>query len=174
MNKKLIRRIIIAVVLFIAALYLTELSPFSIRAVARTNGGYGVLDMTKYNSDIFVKMMTASSDMGIYLKYYICDILFTIAFLNFMIQMVSGFNGSLINKVKIFSYVLAGIRGLLDMTENFIMLNQIYSFPNVNLKLIDICNTITRLKFHFMRAWILCFVLLIILRIVRKRNASRN
>lgn len=54
------------------------------------------------------------------------------------------------------------------------MLNQIYSFPDVNLELIDVCNTITRLKFHFMRAWILCFVVMIVVRIVNKKNADRN
>ena len=86
-----------------------------------------------------------STDMGIYLKYYICDILFTAAFLNFMIQMVSGFKGSVFKRIKNVSYVFAVIRGLFDMTENCMMLNQIYSFPDVNLELIDICNIITRL-----------------------------
>lgn len=92
--------------------------------------------------------------------------------MNFMIQMVSGFKGSVFKRIKNVSYVFAVIRGLFDMTENCMMLNQIYSFPDVNLELIDICNIITRLKFHFMRAWISCFVLMIIVRIVNKKNAA--
>ena len=92
--------------------------------------------------------------------------------MNFMIQMVSGFKGSVFKRIKNVSHVFALIRGLFDMTENCMMLNQIYSFPDVNLELIDICNIITRLKFHFMRARILCFVLMIIVRIVNKKNAA--
>ena len=83
-DKKLVRKRIISIVLFIVALCLTELSPFSRHAVSLTNEGYGVL----------------------------------------------------------------------DMTENTIMLTQIYSFPNVNPSLINVCNSITRHKFLFMRG---CF-----------------
>lgn len=169
-DKKLLRKRIIAIALFIAALCFTELSPFSRHAVSLTNGGYGVLDMTKYSSDVFVQMMNASKNMGIYWKYYVFDFVFTAAFLNFMIQMVSGFKGTVINRVKIISYVIAVIRALLDMTENGIMLNQIYSFPDVNHGLINICNTITRLKFHFMRGWFLCFLIMIVLQQVCKKR----
>ena len=58
------------------------------------------------------------------------------------------------------------------MVENSIMLNQIYSFPDVNHGLINMCNTITRLKFHFMRGWFVCLILMIVLRRVHidKRN----
>ncbi len=52
-NKKSVRKRIISIVLFVAALCF---SLIEIHAVALTNGGYGVLDMTKYNSDVFVKM----------------------------------------------------------------------------------------------------------------------
>ncbi len=121
------------------------------------------MDMTKYNDDVFVKMMNASKDMGIYWKYYIFDFVFTAAFLNYMIRMVSGFKGHVINRIKILSYVIAVIRGILDMVENSIMLNQIYSFPDVNYGLINMCNIITRLKFHFMRGWFVCLILMIVL-----------
>ena len=43
--KKLIKRRIVSVILFVFALYLTEFSPFSGRAVALFNGGYGTFDM---------------------------------------------------------------------------------------------------------------------------------
>ena len=49
-----------------------------------------------------------------------------------------------------------------DMAENSIMLNQIYSFPAVNYGLINVCNTVTRLKFHFMRGWFVCLLLMIV------------
>lgn len=172
-EKSLLKRRIIAIVFFIFALYLTELSPFSMHAIAHTNEGYGVLDMKKYNSDVFINMMTASSNMGLYWKYYVFDFIFTAAFLNFMIQMVTGFKGQIINKVKIISYVLAVIRGLFDSVENCIMLNQIYSFPDVNSNLINACNTITRLKFHFMRGWIICFVAIIIIHIVQRNIKTK-
>lgn len=171
-NKKLIRRIVIASVLFVVGLYLTELSPFSMKAVALTNEGYGVLDMTEYDADVFVKMMNASTDISLYWKYYVCDFVFTAVFLNFMIQMVSGFKAPKIKVIKIVSYVLASIRGLLDIVENSIMLNQIYTFPNVNRKLINACNDITRIKFHFMRVWIVCFILMIVLERVSKRKSD--
>ena len=173
-NKKLVRNRIISFVLFVVALYLAELSPFSIQAVAKTNGGYGVLDMTKYSADVFVKMMNASKDMGIYRKYYFCDFVFTAAFLNFMIQMVSGFKGPVVQTIKILSYIVASIRGILDMLENSIMLNQIYSFPDVNNGLIDMCNIITRLKFHFMRGWFVCFIIMIILQRIGIGHAEKN
>ncbi len=52
-NKKIVRRKIIAFALFIAALCL---SLWEIHEVSLTNGGYGVLDMTKYNADVFARM----------------------------------------------------------------------------------------------------------------------
>lgn len=170
-NRKSVRRRIIAIVLFIAALCL---SLMEIHEVALTNGGYGILDMKKYNADVFAKMMNASKDMGIYRKYYIFDFVFTATFLNFMIQMTNGFKGPVINRIRIISYVIAAIRGILDMFENSIMLNQIYSFPDVNHGLINMCNTITRLKFHFMRGWFVCLLLMIILGRVRKQVVTIN
>lgn len=171
-NKKLIRRIIIASVLFVVGLYLTELSPFSMRAVALTNEGYGVLDMTEYDANIFVKMMNASTDISVYWKYYVCDFVFTAVFLNFMIQMVSGFKSPKIKIIKRVSYVAASIRGILDILENCIMLNQIYSFPDVNYKVINACNEITRLKFSFMRVWIVSYILMIVLERVSRRKSN--
>jgi hypothetical protein len=170
-NKRSTRKRIIAIVLFIAALCF---SLMEIHEVAITNGGYGVLDMKKYNADVFARMMNASKDMGIYRKYYIFDFVFTAAFLNFMIQMVSGFKGPVINRIKNISYVIAVIRGILDMVENSIMLNQIYSFPYVNHSLINMCNTITRLKFHFMRGWFVCLILMIILGRVSKKSGGQR
>lgn len=169
--EKTVRRRIIAFVLFIAALCV---SLIEIYVVSLTNGGYGVLDMTKYSADIFVKVMNDSKDMDIYWKYYIFDYLFTAAFLNWMIQMARGFKGPVISRIKIISYVIAAIRGILDMVENSIMLNQIYSFPDVNYALINICNTITRIKFHFMRGWFACLLLMIALGRVRKKNTPQQ
>ena len=87
-NKK--HTITVAVVLFIAALFLTEYSPFSSRAVALCNGGYGTFDMKVYNSGIYQSVMHSTTDFGVYLKYYLCDFLFIAAFLNFMIQHTRG------------------------------------------------------------------------------------
>lgn len=171
-NKKMIRRRIISIVLFAFALYLTEFSPFSGRAVALINGGYGTFDMKKYDAVVFVSVMNATSNASIYWKYYICDFIFTVAFLNFMIQMVWGFKGELINKVKVLSYFLAVIRGMLDVTENIILLNQIYSYPEINRMLIDACNIFTRIKFHLMRGWIVCFVIMLIFQILSNRKAK--
>ena len=165
--EKTVRRRIIAFVLFIVALCV---SLIEIYVVSLTNGGYGVLDMTKYNADVFVKVMDDSIDMGIYWKYYIFDYLFTVAFLNWMIQMARGFKGSVISRIKIVSYIIAAIRGILDMVENSIMLNQIYSFPDVNRDLINMCNTITRIKFHFMRGWFVCFLLMVVLTLQKRKT----
>ena len=170
----MIRKRIISIVLFVVALYLTEFSPFSGRVVALINGGYGTFDMKKYDADVFVSVMNATSNVNIYWKYYICDFIFTTAFLNFMIQMVSGFKGEFINKVKVLSYVLAVIRGILDISENIILLNQIYSFPEMNRMLIDTCNIITRIKFHFMRGWIACFVLIFIVQIISNKKTEKQ
>lgn len=169
-KKVLIRRRVISIVLFAFGLYLTLLSPFSERAVALVNGGYGTFDLKKYNADVFVSVMKATTNVSVYWKYYVCDFIFTLVFLNYMIQMVGGFRGAFIDKVKVFSYVLAVIRGLLDSSENIILLNQIYSYPAINRMLIDACNIITRIKFHFMRGWIACFVLMIIVKIVSNRK----
>ena len=168
-DKKMIRRRIISTALFVFALYLTLLSPFSERAVAAINGGYGTFDLKKYDPDTFVNIMNATSNVKIYRKYYICDFIFAAAFLNYMIQMVSGFKGVFINKVKVISYVLAIIRGMLDISENIILLNQIYSYPEINRMLIDACNIITRIKFHFMRGWIVCFALILMFHIMSKK-----
>lgn len=169
-DKKIIRRKILALVMFIITLCLVEFSSFSENAIALTNGGYGVLDMKIYNSNTFIEMMKSSNNISIYWKYYLLDSIFTVAFLNFMIQMVSGFEGPVIGKIKNISFIMAAIRALLDFTENGIMLNQIYSFPNVNNGLINACNIITRMKFSFMRGWILCFFTIIIIQGVQKRN----
>ena len=88
--------------------------------------------------------------------------------------MVWGFKGELINKVKVLSYFLAVIRGMLDVTENIILLNQIYSYPEINRMLIDACNIITRIKFHLMRGWIACFVIMLFFQILSNRKAKEN
>lgn len=163
---------VIAIVLFFMALYLTVLSPFSESAIELINGGYGTFDMKEYSADGFIHVMNATSDISLYWKYYICDFVFIFAFLNFMIQMVNGFKGNLINKVKIISYVLAAIRGILDAIENVILVNQIYSFPEINSDLINACNIITRIKFYFMRGWIASFIILIIMQIVSNRRVT--
>jgi len=98
--------------------------------VALINGGYGTFDMKKYDANIFESVMQATTDFGIYWKYYICYFVFSAAFFNFMFQLVNGFEGKWNGRIKIVSYVIAGIRGVLDMVENIILLNQIY-----NLKL---------------------------------------
>ena len=165
---------IISIVLFAFGLYLTLLSPFSGGAVAAINGGYGTFDLKKYDADVFLNVMKATSNVSLYWKYYVCDFIFTAVFLNYMIQMVRGFNGTFINKVKVAAYIFAVIRGLLDTSENIILLNQIYSYPKVNLMLIDLCNVITRIKFHFMRGWIACFVFIIIANIISKRRNHKN
>lgn len=173
-DKKMVRRRIISIVLFVFALYLTEFSPFSGRAVALINGGYGTFDMKKYDADVFVSVMNVTSNVSMYWKYYICDFIFTAAFLNFMVQMVNGFQGEFINKVKVLSYVLAVIRGILDISENMILLKQIYLFPEINRMLIDTCNMITRIKFHFMRGWIACFVLMLIVQIISNKKEKNK
>ncbi len=179
-DKKTIRIRIISIVLLVFALYLTVLSPFSGRAVAAINGGYGTFDMKKYDADVFANVMNATSDVNRYWKYYICDFIFTAAFLNFMIQMVSRFKGVFINKVKMLSYVLAVTRGMLDTSENIILLNQIYSYPEIDRILINTCNVITRLKFLFMRGWFICFLVMRVLTWINKggkdkeRGASGN
>lgn len=170
MKKDITRaRIIIAVALFLGGLFLTELSPFSSRAVALVNGGYGTFDMKVYDAATFEKVMGSTKDFSIYWKYYICDFIFTAVFLNFMIQTVHGFHGKYIDQIKIVSYVFAAVRATLDITENIILLCLIYGFPEANSKIADVCNMITRVKFHFMRGWIVCFVAMIIISIVTRK-----
>ena len=81
LDKKMLRRRIISSALFAFGLYLTLLSPFSERAVAAFNGGYGVFDLKKYNADVIVSVMSATTNMGTYWKYYICDFIFLLSFL---------------------------------------------------------------------------------------------
>ena len=173
-DKKMVRRRIISIILLVLALYLVVLSPFSGRAVAQINGGYGTFDMKKYDADLFINVMRETSNVDIFWKYYVCDCIFTAAFLNFMIQMVSGFKGEFISKVKVLSYFLAVIRGLLDFSENTVLLNQIYSYPIVNRMLIDTCNTITRIKFLFMRGWFVCFILMCLVQFVKSKLKKRG
>ena len=57
--KRIRGNMIIAVILFVAVLFLTELSPFSSRAVALVNGGYGTFDMKSYDANTFIRVMEA-------------------------------------------------------------------------------------------------------------------
>ena len=54
--------------------------------------------------------------------------------------------------------------------ENIILLNQIYSFPKINHMVIDACNNITRVKFHFMRGWIVCFIIMFIIQMISNNH----
>lgn len=164
------RRRIIAIILFIVAMCFTELSPFSSRAVEMINGGYGTFDMKSYDPETFVQVMEATTNMAQYWKYYIFDFLFTAAFLNFMVQFVKGFDGKLARRIRPILYALAVIRACFDITENCILLNQIYSYPNYSLSLIKTCNMITTAKFGFMWCWMACFLVMVISQVVEKRK----
>lgn len=56
---------IISIVLFAFGLYLTLLSPFSGGAVAAINGGYGTFDLKKYDADVFLNVMKATSNVSL-------------------------------------------------------------------------------------------------------------
>ena len=155
---------IIAVILFVAVLFFTELSPFSSRAVALVNGGYGTFDMKSYDANTFIRVMEATTDFSAYLKYYICDFLFILAFLNVMIQLVRGFHGQYIKSIQYISCIVAVIRGILDMVENIVLLYLILGYPDVNSTLADVCNVITRVKFYFMRGWFALFFVMVCLQ----------
>lgn len=159
-NKRM--RIIFAIVLFLAALYLAEFSAFSSRAVEMINGGYGTFDMKSYDAKAFLQVMEATTDMAPYWKYYICDFLFVAAFLNLMIQLAHAFDGKLAKRLRPISYGLAIIRACLDIIENCILLSQIYSYPDYSQGLIETCNIITTVKFASMFCWVICFIIMLI------------
>ena len=162
--------ILVALLLFLGALYLCEFSPFSSRAVALVNSGYGTFDMKKYDAEIYLQVMNATTDFSAYWKYYMTDFIFIAAFLNFMVQLVRGFSGKYSNLIKRIAYVLAIARGLLDAVENIMLMYLIYEYPNADIGLVSVCNIITRVKFLAMRGWILCFIILSILGIIQRRR----
>ncbi len=151
-------RIVLAVLLFMVGLFLTELSPWSAAAVAQCNGGYGTFDMKHYSAPVYRQIMHATTDFSVYWKYYICDFIFIGVFLYLMFQLVRVFGGERKGTVHWIAYGLAVVRAGLDAAENVILLVAIYRYPKVEDYVLTICNGVTRAKFMCMGCFFISLV----------------
>lgn len=158
---------IIAIVGFIAALYLTERSPYGTAAVALKNNGYGTFDMTNYNGKIVESVLKNTDDMQIYYKYYICDFIFIAAFAFFQYMVTTAIGKIRHEKILHVGFILIAVRALLDTIENIILIFEIYNFPSISYGLVNLSSVITKCKFICMGAW---FVTIIVMMIVKKRK----
>lgn len=148
MNKK--RLVIIFSILFFAGVfYWVEFSPWSSKALASCNGGYGTFDMKEYSKESVSEVLSHTSEEGfrIYNRYLIGDFIFIIAFGLLQLLIIKGIytkNG--LSKVKIIAYAIIIVRGLFDFIENCMLELIVNGYPKISANEIMIASTATKFK----------------------------
>ncbi|QHQ61494.1 hypothetical protein Ana3638_12500 [Anaerocolumna sedimenticola] len=162
---------VIAIVGFIAALYLTEYPPYGKASVKLHNDGYGTFDMTNYDGKIVESVLKNTDDMQVYYKYYICDFIFIAMFAFFQYMVTTAIGKLRQEKILRVGFVLIAVRALLDAIENVSLIIVTNNFPALSYRLVNLSSIITKFKFICMGAW---FVTIIVMMIVRKRKPIRT
>ena len=76
------------ILLFLLSFYLVSFGPFSSRALAKHNNGYGTFDMKKYNLETVQEVLSTMDREGFDMagKYYLCDGFLLLCYLSFNVS----------------------------------------------------------------------------------------
>ena len=153
-----------SVAIFILAFYFVEVGPWSSRAVAKFNEGYGTFDMKHYTPEIVQTILSKMKPEGFDLsyRYYLCDTIFIFAFgwLQFNISSLiygKAINSRIYHVLFIATVAILILRGMSDMIENSLLVFTLKSYPKVNEGIVTIASSVTQCKLWCIKIWmILC------------------
>ncbi|NTV78102.1 MAG: hypothetical protein HGA25_02895 [Clostridiales bacterium] len=155
---------IIGIMGFIICLMVMYLTDHGISGIQTYDCSFRLLDMRfHYTSKIVNQTFEQISAGGriAYQKYLVLDFIFIICFLVVMISISSTVFTS--PHVKLFLYTLCGLRALLDVLENILLLRMLRQYPDFDKTLASICSWSTTFKFIMLYIWLLLMILSIIL-----------
>ncbi len=167
--------IICTILMFFTTLYWVCYSPWSSRALAKYNDGYGTFDMKSYDAPTVYQVLDHMNPEGftIYQKYFIGDYLFIIAF-GILQIMLSLYAYSWIKSKSILGLVISVpiIRGICDLVENSLLLYILQSYPQKHINIISLSDKFTYIKLKLIPIWLLIFLTGIIIKYI-KRNRRK-
>ena len=155
--------------LFLISLYFVEAGFCGSRVVAKYNGGFGTLDMKKYDIESVKRALLPMSQKGlnIYKLYYLMDYIFVLFFGAFQIMLLRDVYSLCESQLlKVVILAVPVLRGFCDIVENTILLRTLFTFPKVNELAISISNCFTQVKLECIKAWGLLVFIGLIWRIV--------
>lgn len=171
--KRGMKKWIFAIIAFVIALYLVEASPWSSRAVAGYNNGYGTFDMKQYDKENVAEVLADMEEGGVaaYDRYLLMDTIFILAFgwLQILMARDAGDKGKSV-LIKRAGVGAALARGGFDLVENILLFLILHAYPNMNGVQIRIAGIATRLKLACIGVWGILFVAGMILARTKSRK----
>ena len=167
----------IIIILFLISLYFVEYGVAGSNIVASYNHGYGTFDMKYYNPLKVVQVLSEMSLEGIviYRWYYVFDFIFIGCFLAFQCmcfrRLFSWWNSTM-GRLLVCSIPI--LRGLFDIVENSILLNTLFTFPQVNDTAIRISMGCTYAKLWMVKLWLVELIVGIVLCIIIKKRKVKE
>ena len=166
-NRIIIKAIV--TLLFLVSLYFVEAGFCGSSVVAKYNGGFGTLDMKRYDVRTVQNALSPMNEKGIavYKLYYLMDFIFILFFGAFQIMLINdvfSFERSKLTTIIIFSVPI--LRGICDIIENIILLRTLYTYPRINELAISISSKFTSAKLICIKAWILLIMIGLVWKII--------
>lgn len=177
MNKK--SRIwvpILLIFLFGISLYFVEFSPYSSKALAEYNDGYGTFDMKSYDVWQVNQVLTNMELKGftVYRQYFVCDYLFILTFGALQLYLLYiAYAWVKSKKIKGILYVIPVARGGFDLIENTLLLIVLQRFPGEINSLVKVSSLATQGKLWCIRIWYIAFLAGIAGMIYSKRKGLK-
>jgi hypothetical protein len=151
---------IIGVLGFVICLLVMYMTNHGIRGIQNFDRDFRLLDMRFHYSSEIVKQtfeQISAGGRGAYQRYLILDFVFILFFLATMITVSDAIPVSL--SVKIALFIVCGLRALLDILENILLLRMLGQYPVFNEAMASVCSRITTFKFIMLYLW-LVFILM--------------
>ncbi len=167
-TKQRIIRISITIAFFLA-FYWVEFSPWSSRALAAYNNGYGTFDMKSYNVESVTRVLMTMRPEGfrIYDLYLCGDYLFILAFGAFQLMLSMMLYKKLPHDLFYkLTLLIPILRGVFDLVENSLLLVILHSSSAIPVNAICISSIATRCKLTCIALWIILVLIGIIRRIM--------
>ncbi len=123
-----------------------------------------------YNSKMISQAFEQISSEGrtAYQKYLVLDFIFIVFFLTTMI-IISNI-AVVAPYVRIFLYIICGLRAMSDVIENILLLHMLGQYPIFNNTIAVICSWFTTFKFIMLYLWLISVILPPVLRGVKSLN----
>lgn len=147
---------VIGVLGFVICLLVMYMTNHGIRGIQMFDRSFRLLDMRfHYSSEMVKQTFEQISEDGriAYQKYLILDFIFIVCFL---ITMITISDTALVSPhFRTILYIVCGLRALLDVFENILLLRMLGQYPVFNETLATICSWITTFKFIMFYIWLI-------------------
>ncbi len=153
---------------FVACLLIMYLTNHGIRGIQTFDSSFRLLDMRFHYSIEDVKQTFEQLSEGgriAYQKYLVLDFVFILFFFITMVTISDAISAP--QNVRVILYVMCGLRALLDIAENILLLHMLGHYPVFCETLATICSWFTTFKFIMLYIWLLSILIHFVVDIVK-------